>query len=488
MQFRMGVNLGDVIAGDGTIHGEGVNVAARLEKLAEPGGVCLGHAIHDQVRGKLPYTFADLGEQRLHNIPEPVRAYRVMSSASASAPSAKSSSRDMPLRDKPSIAVLPFTNMSGDPEQEYFSDGITEDIITELSRFRFLFVIARNTSFTFKGRAVDVGNVGRELGVRYVVEGSVRRAGNRVRVTAQLIDAQDGHHIWAERYDRDLADVFAVQDEITRHIVVNVAPRLMSQDLQHARRKPPADMRAYDYYLKAKPIIDLPTELEDLLQARAYCDAAMAIDPAFARAYSYKALSYTIGAAMLETDDIAVHMRSALQCAERAVALDDNDSVSHWALAEAALRNRQNERALTHMRKSLQLNPNDADALAVSGYINAFIGDAALGLRQLDMALERNPSDPVWYHWMRGIALSSLGRYEEALAELAAVNMKNLSITRWRAYVLVRMGQLEEARSEVSALLAARPDLNASKLSALIDYLPNHQEMIDCLRQAGLPD
>ena len=293
MIFRMGVNLGDVIAGDGTIHGDGVNIAARLEKLAKPGDVCISQSVLDQVRGKIACHFLDLGPQQLHNIPRPVHAYKVFpkNQSEISQPADKAHA---PSQDMPSIAVLPFTNMSGDPEQEYFSDGITEDIITELSRFRSLFVIARNSSFTYKGRAANIVEIGRTLGVRYVAEGSVRRAGNRVRVTAQLVDTRTGSHLWAERFDRDLEDVFAVQDEVTRSIVTNIAPVLAAESLQTAKRKPPEDMQAYDYLLKARALVDMALTTADLSDARELCDRAIGIDPSYARAYACKAFSYIV--------------------------------------------------------------------------------------------------------------------------------------------------------------------------------------------------
>ena len=226
MVFRMGVNLGDVIPEDNTIHGDGVNIASRLEKLAEPGSVCIGRNVYDQVRGKLDYGYSDLGEQQVHNMPEPVHAYRVRLSKSTADTLLGTSSKDLPLPDRPSIAVLPFQNMSGDHEQEYFADGIVEDIITELSRMRWLFVIARNSSFTYKGRAVDVKQVGRELGVRYVLEGSVRKAGHRMRITGQLIDTTTGAHLWADRFEGKLEDVFDLQDQVTASVVGAIAPRL----------------------------------------------------------------------------------------------------------------------------------------------------------------------------------------------------------------------------------------------------------------------
>jgi TolB-like protein/class 3 adenylate cyclase len=245
MCFRMGVNLGDVIAGGGTIYGEGVNIAARLEKLAEPGGICISRNVHDQVRGKLSCAYVDLGEQRVHNIPQPIQAFRVQPNATVAMMKPA-----LPLPDKPSIAVLPFQNISGDPEQEYFADGMVEEIIAALSRFRQLVVIARNSSFTYKGRAVDVKQVGRELGVRYVLEGSVRKAGSRVRVTGQLIDTSTGAHLWADRFDRDLANIFDLQDQVTASVVGAIGPKLEQAEIERVKRKPTESLDAYDCYLR----------------------------------------------------------------------------------------------------------------------------------------------------------------------------------------------------------------------------------------------
>ena len=248
MAFRMGVNLGDVIAEGDTIYGDGVNIASRLEKLAEPGSVCIGRNVYDQVKGKLDYGYSDLGEQRVHNIPEPVHAYRVKPSR----PTADTSpAKEFPrLPDKPSIAVLPFDNLSGDRDQEYFADGMVEEIITALSRMRWLFVIARNSSFAYKGRAVDVKQVGRELGVRYVLEGSVRKAGSSVRITGQLIDTATGAHLWADRFDGALEDIFDLQDQVTASVVGAIAPKLEQAEIERSRRKPTDNLDAYDHYLR----------------------------------------------------------------------------------------------------------------------------------------------------------------------------------------------------------------------------------------------
>ena len=264
MLFRIGINLGDILIEGDDILGDGVNVAARLEGIAEPGGICISSSAYDQVRGKVAVEFADLGEQRLKNIDRPVRVYaanamghlRTISSACFHIPSLRS---HLPLPDKPSIAVLPFQNMSGDPEQEYFADGMVEDIITALSRFKSLFVIARNSSFTYKGKAVDIKQVGRELGVRYVLEGSVRKAAGKVRITGQLIDAVTGAHLWADRFERDLTDVFALQDEVTVAVVSAIQPKLLQTEIELATRRRPENLTAYDFYLRAMPQYYLAT-------------------------------------------------------------------------------------------------------------------------------------------------------------------------------------------------------------------------------------
>ena len=482
LRYRIGINLGDVIVDGGDIYGDGVNVAARLEALAEPGGIYLSEDAYRQIRGKSDIRFEDLGKRDLKNVAEPLGVFRVLREKLRSAP-AKST-----FIDKPSIAVLPFTNMSGDPEQEYFSDGITEDIITELSRFRSLFVIARNSSFAYKGRAVDMREIGRELGARYVTEGSVRRAGNRARVTAQLIDSRSGSHLWAERYDRELEDIFSVQDEITRRIVASLAPRIEAEALELAKRKPPEDMRAYDYFLRAKPLIETPRDGADLSQAREYCNRAIEIDPSYARAHAQKAFTYIIGIQLMEGGDVKEWRRLALDCAETAVALDPMDGFCHWTLGEAAFQARQQDRALDHMARALALNPNDADVLAISGYMHALTGEPETGLRQMGMAIERNPLVPRWYHWLRGIILFMLGRYDEALRAFNLYSPPNPSILRWRAISLVQLGRVDEARGEIRALLSIQPNATLGQIRQWVDYVPDLEGHLDALRQAGLPE
>jgi tetratricopeptide (TPR) repeat protein len=365
---------------------------------------------------------------------------------------------------------------------------MVEDIITELSRFHSLFVIARNSSFVYKGRSANIKEVGRTLGVRYVAEGSVRRLGNRVRVTAQLIDAKTGSHLWAERFDRELEDIFAVQDEVARRIVTSIAPLVEAESLQLAKRKPPQDMQAYDYYLKARPLVDGPRSVADVREARDYCNRAIQIDPSYARAYACKALSYIAGFLLMETDDVEEWRKQALQWAEQAVALDAMDGVNQWALGEATFYLRQYDRSCRHMARAVSLNPNDADVLAVSGFIQTACGHSELGLLHMEMARERNPSNPPWYNWIMGGTLYLVGRYDDALAAFDLFGRRNAATLRWRAATLVQLGRIEEARTDTHALLAIKPDLSVGVVRKFFDYLPNIDSYVDSLRRAGLPE
>src|SRR5713101_5685075 len=324
IQFRIGINLGDIIKDGRDIYGDGVNVAARLEALAEPGGICVNRVVRDQVRDKLDFAFEDAGEQRVKNIARPLRVYHVrpgqVAGGEMSAPQPP-----LALPHKPSLAVLSFTNMSGDPEQEFVSDGIAEDVITALSRHPSLFVIARNSSFTYKGRAVDVKQVGRELGVRYVLEGSVRKAGNRIRVTAQLVEAGTSNHVWAERYDRDLVDIFAVQDEITQALTTALAPAIADAELRRAMRKPPGSLDAWAAYQRGLWHLSKATADDDAT-AEKFFKQAIDLDPTFAGGYSALALYQLQAAAIYQKLDLPSAQRSAEALARRAVALDGADT------------------------------------------------------------------------------------------------------------------------------------------------------------------
>jgi adenylate cyclase len=359
IEFRIGINLGDVIIDGDDIYGDGVNVAARLEALCEPGDICASQVVHDQVRDKVDIAFEDAGEQQLKNIARPVRVYRIR----LGPPSSEKIRAALPLPDKTSIAVLPFTNLSGDPGQDYFSDGISEDIITELSRFSDLFVIARNSSFTYKARAVDVRQVGRELGVRYVLEGSIRRAADRVRITAQLIDATTGANRWAERYDRELKDVFAVQDEVARAIVGIIARHVNKAEAERTLLKPPASWQAYDYYMRGTDVhaafLSTYTPVEKLYEARRLLEQSLSIDPLYARAYAE--LSGTHIVAWLYSLDNDFLNPAALDraywLASKAVQLDPNLPQAHASLGNVLTMKHQYDAAIAEFERATALNP-----------------------------------------------------------------------------------------------------------------------------------
>jgi adenylate cyclase len=354
MAFRVGVNLGDVLVEEGRLYGDGVNVAARLEALAEAGGICVSGKVYDEVHRKLDLAFEDIGEQALHNIAAPVRAYRVRPGTQA--PAAKEEALARPA--KPSIIVLPFANMSGVAEQEFFADGLTEDVLTELSRFRDLFVISRNTSFKYKGQAIDVRKVASELGVQYVLEGSVRRAGNRVRVTVQLIDAESDRHLWAERYDRDLEDIFAIQDEMTKAIVAVLPGRVEAATRDRAARKPTHNMAAYECVVAGK-VLHHRSNPQDNAEALRLVSRAVELDPKYAHAHAWKACilgqSWTYG----WCDDIGATEKEIARELEVALALDDNDSDVHRILAALHLTRNEHDKAAYHQQRALSLNPND---------------------------------------------------------------------------------------------------------------------------------
>ena len=425
-----------------------MNIAARLEGLAEPGGVVVSGTAYDHLQGKLDCGLVPMGEPRLKNIERPVRAYRVdLGTAAATSVTAPPS-----LPDKPAIAVLPFDNLSGDPEQAYFSDGITEDVITELSRFRELLVIARNSSFAFRGKAMDVREIGRALGAGFVVEGSVRRAGARVRITAQLIDAATGAHLWAERYDRPLEDVFAIQDEVARGIVAIVAARVLEEREIAARRRPPRDMRAYDLFLQGYRLSDTDTP-EAQAQARELFERARELDPTFARAYTGLAFNHFmrardagIGVPRGEDPD----RREALRLAERALALDPNDARTHYALGEMCLTWWDFDRAGRHLDLARDMNPNDALIQMAWAHVQACLGDAERGLPAAELALRLNPRHPRYYDHFHSRVLFLARRHAEARAVLERITigdpLRHPRDLGWWAAACGHLRREEEAR------------------------------------------
>jgi Predicted integral membrane protein len=386
--LRIGINLGDVMIEGGDLYGDGVNIAARLEALAEPGSVYISQTVFSHIQAKVNLRFEDLGERSLKNMVDPLRVYRVFPSA-GSGTEAKPGEINSP--SKPSIAVLPFTNMSGDPEQEYFSDGITEDIITELTRFRQLFVIARNSSFMFRGKSVDIADVGRKLGVQYVVEGSVRRTGPRIRITAQLIDTATSNHIWAERYDRDAEDIFAVQDEVVQRIASALFGQVEDAGAKRAKRKHPENLAAYDYLLRGLEHHQRAA-IGDLASARPLLKKAIEIDPEFAIAHACLALVDINEWDFQGSPDL---LNSAFLGAQKAVELDEDDPRCHVILGYVCVFMKQLERAEFHHRRAITLNPNDAHINAHMGLLSAYNGDARGAIQWLSKAFRLNPYPPV---------------------------------------------------------------------------------------------
>ena len=451
LRFRIGINLGDVIVEGEDIHGDGVNIAARLEGLAEPGGICLSDDAYRQARGKTGTSFEDLGEQDLKNVAEPVRVFRI-AGYSAGGKGVAPAREPLALPDKPSIAVLPFTNMSGDPEQEYFSDGITEDIITELSRFRSLFVIARNSSFHYKGQSPKVQDVGRELGVRYVVEGSVRKAGNRVRVSAQLVEAETGNHIWAERWDRELEDIFDLQDEITRTIAATIGGRVEAEGRQRAVRAHPSSLKAYDYVLRAQAFYNQVSK-QAHSEARPLLERAIEIDPHNARAHMLLGAIHDMASWTGWTVDPDHSLALAIRHGRTAILLDDTDSLAHAHLGEALLHHLRHSEAESHFDRALELNPNDIAARALYASFLTATERADQSLEQLEVARHLDPFGLYWIPWLRAEALFALHRYDEAVTALQQVNAPINNARGLLAACLAQAARLDEARATLREFL-----------------------------------
>ena len=502
MRFRIGVHLGDVIEkADGTIYGDGVNIAARLEGLAEPGGITVSDSIRTAVKGKVATSFEDQGEQKVKNIAEPVRAYRARAEGAAAVKSKPPVGEiDLSLPDKPSIAVLPFANMSGDPEQEYFTDGITEDITTELSRFHSLFVIARNSTFTYKGKAVDVRLVAKELGVRYVLEGSIRKASNRIRVTAQLIDALTGNHIWAEKYDRVLEDIFAVQEEVTQSIVAAIAPQIDGAEQDKARRRRPENLSAYDLALRASANANEAYITSDYqLRERALAEArqALALDPRCMLALTVIAASqgrylFMMGAG----PDAAKAWDEGVAAAAKAIELDPSGSPGHgWQGMLLSLARRRAE-ALASVRRGHELNPSDVGALGNLSFVELMEGQAEAALEHLQKAMRISPRDPFHYitNSMRAAACFLLRDHAKGLeyALRSVGEAPNWPIS-YMNHVLVAVGagDIASARAALEAARRLAPEYIRSRLEGESAYhRPEDRQRITAAFRiaAGLED
>ncbi len=502
MHFRIGVNLGDVMAEGDNLFGDGVNVAARLEGLAKAGGVCVSGTVFDHVRNKVGLEFEDLGERQVKNIPEPLRVYRIAAGTAEEAGPAStfeaSIGLDFSVPDYPSIAVLPFTVMSADPEQEFFADGVTEDIITALSKISRLMVVARNSTFTYKGKAVDVKQVSREQGVRYVLEGSVRKAGNRVRVTAQLIDATTGLHLWAERYERDLEDIFAVQDEITREIVVALDVQLREGEQHRVWSGGTKNLEAWECVRLATDDV-LGGSAEAQPRARELIERALALDPDYATAWAMRGWLYfteaDVGGGIGNRDQFDKAQASAFRCGHRALELDPGCADAYGMLALTHLNAGEHDVAMEMTEKAIALAPNSAEILG--GVASAVMRKSGRPERGAELVKKAMRLCPFYrpgllralgnnYRMMSGRLEEAVACYRESLKREAGYLAAYVNLTS----ALGEMGRLDEAREAAQALLQQEPDFSIRAYTAGLSYRdPADVERIaKGLRQAGLPE
>jgi adenylate cyclase len=470
IEFRIGINLGDVIIDEGDIFGDGVNIAARLEALAEPGGICLSAAAHEQVRDRLGIMLEDLGEQQVKNIARPVRVYRVAPQPSFPGGIPGPQTRETlavqaanppPLPDRPSIAVLPFQNMSGDPDQGYFADGIAEDVITALARYPSLFVIARNSTFTYKGRAVEVRQVGRELGVRYVLEGSLRKSGNRIRITSQLVEAESGKHLWAEHYDRDLADIFGVQDEITEAVTIAIAPAVAAAEQQRAMRRPPESLDAWASFQRGLWHLGKFTP-DDSAIAEKFFQQARQLDANFAGAYWGLAKAQIISAAIFQKRNLAETLISANALTRQAAALDTADAEARSWLGHVLFMSGDAEGALPEIERALAMSPNLANAHESLGDTLTWSGRPNEGLAALQSYIRLDPRSPMLAVGLQQIVAAHYfcHEYEAAVAAAKRVMRSYPEYPlphRWLAAALGQLDRTEEARLALDRAIAMAP-------------------------------
>ncbi len=495
IEFRIGIHVGDIIIDDNDIFGDGVSVAARLEGIAEPGGVCISDDAQRQIRGKVDVVCEDMGSQDLKNITEPMRTWRVRLNREATAPaSAKPPTerpQPLPLPDKPSIAVLPFQNMSGDPEQEYFADGIVEDIITALSRVRWFFAIARNSSFTYKGKHVDIRQVGRELGVRYVLEGSIRKSGNRVRITGQLIEAATGNHVWADKFEGNLEDVFELQDKITETVVAAIEPSLQVAEIRRSSFKPTDNLDAYDLYLKALSAHYAQTR-ESLDEALRLLDKAFTLDPDYAFAKAFAAYIHCLrnSQAWATVEEMATGGRLAQEAL-----LSSRDEPTTIAFAAHALAwlKRDYETGLAAMDRAIHLNPNSAQILSRSGWLRNWVSDPGRAVQDFLRSIRLSPIDPEIGYALGGLAFAFLMN-DDAEKALEYARRSTREMPRWvPAWVflvvaLVRIGRLDEARQAAQQILLLSPTFTITSRASVSRDKSVAAMMADGLRKAGIPE
>jgi adenylate cyclase len=531
MEFRMGISLGDVMEEEGRIYGDGVNIAARLQALAEGGGICISSMVHDAVKGKVGFEYEDLGQQSLKNVTEPIRVYRLLSHPGAAAHRVKEAKNALhrkwvrvalaagviliaaagllwrfaihparapkvasvqkmafPLPDRPSIAVLPFENLSADQSQDFVVEGMTEGIISALARFNRLFVIARNSTLAYKGKAVKVQQVAEELGVRYVLEGSMEISKDRMRVTAQLIDAISGTHLWVEQFDRPLADVFHVRDDLTAKIVGSLAGKLSQAELARARPDDPNSLDVYGLYWRGLEIYFHYTPADNT-KSREFFERALALDPNYSSAHMMLAWSYLNDFRFFHPAKPQEAYQKALECAYKAVALDPRDNYAHGVLGMVLLWGRKHQQALAQYEEGLQANPNDADLLVYIAEVYVYMGQAEKAIPQIKQAMRLNPYHPHWYWWDLGWAKYMTRDYEGAVESLRQMSPMGAPARRLLAASLAQLGRMEEARAEAEKAMKEDPSFSANYQVNILPLLheKDRQHMVEDLVKAGFP-
>lgn len=485
IQFRFGINLGEIIIEGDDIYGNGVNVAARLEAMAEPGGICISGSVYDQIQSILSMVYEDLGEQTVKNISAPVRSFAVrMGETKERTPPAAQSAAPAAERDRATIAVLPFDNLSADPEQEYFADGLAEDLITDLSNVPGLFVISRHSAFAYKGKSIDIRSVAKDLGVRFVVEGSVRRAAARIRINVQLIDAEDGTHLWADRFDRDLADIFVLQDEVVGRIVNALADLLPSA--QAIARQRTTNLEAYDLIVRGRVLVT--QSFESNRAARPLLERSIELDPSFADAHAWLAMSHLCSWAYWG-EAMEPGRSLALAAAQRAVSLDPENASAHAILGYVLLFGGKPDAGAAELATALGINPNHADAWAFLGELKAFEGNAVEGIEHFRKAFRLNPYPPGWYYWLLGLVEYAAGQYEATVETLRHESTHRLGSQRILAASLAQLGRMEEAKAEAAQFLAAHPHFSIQHWGNTQPFQreADRQHFIDGYLKAGLP-
>jgi len=490
LEFRIGINIGDVIQDGDRLFGDGVNVAARIEGLADAGGICVSRSTYDQIKNKLELSFDYLGEHKVKNLKEPVRVYKVLLEPTIDYESITGETLELP--EKPSIAVLPFVNMSGDPSQEYFSDGITEQIINGLSKVLNLFVIARNSSFAYKGKSVNVQQVGKELGVRYVLEGSVQKAGERVRITAQLIDSTTGYHLWSENYDRDLSDIFALQDEITLKIMFTMQIKLTFGEQARLWEKGTTNIQAYDMFMRGIDFYFRHNE-KDNRQAQQFYKEAINIDKAYAFPYAMLGFSHILDLLYGWGESPIKSFEQAETCAEQALTLNDSLDLSHLLMGWIHLFKRQHDEAIKEVERAIKLNPNGAMAHASLGLILVFSDKTELAIKFLKRAFRLDPIPPHHFYTYLAVAHRNNGEYEKAI-DLAEKGLSG-NPDQVTGYLILAasyslLNRAEEAHKAVEEVLRINPNFSLEYHGKMLPYKNQGalDKYINALRKAGLPE